>query len=372
MQVGVATHGDDRGPRIACATPPIGVVVLGTGRMGGGIAELVLEKRGLALDGVYARRERRAETDIGLLLGLGHDVGITVGHDLQAMLDRTRPQVAIQATCSRVAEAFDEIRTLLRHDVNVISIAEEMAFPARAASGLAAELNALAMAHRVTVLGTGVNPGFVLDLLVIALTGVCRRVDAIHARRSNDLAPYGATVLREQGVGLTPEAFARRADDGTITGHIGFPESIAMIGRALGWRLDRVEQTREPIISRVRRESPIVTVEPGCAAGCLHTATAYRDGRPVITLEHPQQIHPHLENVRTEDSIEILGEPHVRVAGSPEIPGGVATCAIAVNMIPPVLNAAPGLVTMADLPVPAALMGDARRLVHRDVRERSS
>ena len=115
-----------------------------------------------------------------------------------------------------------------------------------------------------------------------------------------------------------------------------------------------------------------VTVEPGHVAGCRHTAVAYRAGEPVITLIHPQQVHPHLEGVETGDTIEIAGTPTVRLAGSPEIPGGLATIALAVNMIPRVLSAPPGLHSMADLPVPAAILGDARRFAHSGPRESDS
>jgi 4-hydroxy-tetrahydrodipicolinate reductase len=83
----------------------------------------------------------------------------------------------------------------------------------------------------------------------------------------------------------------------------------------------------------------------------------------VITLVHPQQIRPELAGVDTGDSIQIEGIPELRLAGSPEIPGGQATVALAVNMVPRVMNAPPGLHTMLDLPVPAALLGDARRVV---------
>lgn len=339
------------------------VVVLGTGRMGTGIIELLRQKRGLELAGVYGRRPRPVATDVGRAIGLDEGIGLDISNDLADLLTITKPQVAIHATCSRIQEAMDEIRLLLVNGVNIISIAEEMAYPACRSPRLAEEIHELAVAHHVTVLGTGINPGFVLDLLVITLTGVCQRVESISAKRINDLSPYGPTVLRSQGVGLTTDAFASGVADGSVVGHVGFPESISMIANALGWAIDRIEETREPIVSRVKRETPDVTVDPGQSAGCMHTAVAYSGGNPVITLIHPQQIHPHLESVKTGDYIDISGEPDVHFSGSPEIPGGVATAALAVNMIPHVMNAAPGLKTMAELPVPVALSGDARRLV---------
>jgi 4-hydroxy-tetrahydrodipicolinate reductase len=344
---------------------PVRVLVLGTGQMGAGIARLALEKRGLELVGAYARRPARAGMDLGQAIEADRRLGILVSANLEDAIAASRPDVAIQATCSRLDDAAREISVLVRRGVHVISIAEEMAHPASVSPSLARDLHRLAVANGVSVAGTGINPGFVLDLLVIALTAVCARVHSITATRVNDLSPYGASVLRSQGVGLTPVAFRAGVEDGTVVGHVGFVQSMYMIGGALGWEIERVAEKREPIVSRVRRETPFVTVAPGEVAGCAHRAVAYRRGEPVITLIHPQQVHPEAEGVETGDTIEILGTPTVRLAGRPEIPGGTGTVAIAVNMIPRVLGAAPGLHTMADLPVPAAMLADARTLVRR-------
>lgn len=344
-------------------TDRIRVLVLGTGKMGSGIARLVCSKLGLELVGAFARRSERSGQDLGSVIGLDRDMDISISNDLAAVVEQAKPHVAIQATCSRLSDALEEIETLLQHRVNVISIAEEMAYPACSSITTAQELHALAVEQRVSVLGTGINPGFALDLLVIALSGVCAHVESIRATRVNDLSAYGPTVLNAQGVGLTPDAFARGLESGKVVGHLGFKESIAMISNALGWEIDHMEETREPIISRVRRITPYATVEPGQVAGCHHTAVAYREGRPVITLIHPQQVCPQIEAIETGDRIEIKGSPDLSLAGTPEIPGGMATAALAVNMIPRVLNAKPGLHSMADLPVPAAILGDARRLI---------
>jgi 4-hydroxy-tetrahydrodipicolinate reductase len=344
----------------------IRVLVLGTGQMGSGIARLVLDKPGLELAGAYGRRRERAGMDLGQAIGLGQELGLPIGNDLAAVIARTRPDVAIQATCSTLPDAREELEMLLRHGVPVISIAEQLVYPACSAPAIAAELDRLAVSHGVAVVGTGINPGFVFDLLIITLTGVCADVRSITATRINDLSPYGPSVLAAQGVGLDPAAFDEGLADGTVAGHYGFAESIHLVAAALGWHITRVEETREPIIARVPRATPFVSVEPGQVAGCNHTAVAYREDRPVITLRHPQQVHPHLEGVETGDCIEIDGTPPIRLAGSPEIPGGQGTVALAVNMIPRLLEAAPGLHTMADLPVPAALPGDVRGRLRGD------
>ncbi len=332
---------------------PIRVLLLGTGQMGQGIARLLLQKQGMELVGVVSRSSHRSLSGIEL----------PVDHDLAAAIERTAPDIAIQANCSRLQEARGEIETLLQRGVNVISIAEEMAYPRASAPETASQLHQLALDNGVALLGTGINPGFVLDLLIIALSGVCHDIRAIHASRINDLSPYGPSVLDTQGVGLSEEAFYKGLEEGSVVGHFGFNESIRMIADTLGWELERIEQSREPIIASVRRESPHVVVEPGQVAGCHHRAIAYRHGEAVITLDHPQQLQPQREGVETGDSIEIKGRPDIQLSGSPEIPGGEATAALAVNMIPRVLNAAPGLYSMAELPVPAAILGDARERV---------
>jgi 4-hydroxy-tetrahydrodipicolinate reductase len=337
--------------------------------MGAGIGRLLLAKQGFELVGAYGRRVHRAGTDLGRAIGLERDLGIPISADLKRVVEQTRPDVAIQATCSKIIGARPEVTTLVRNGIHVISIAEEMAYPACTSPSFAREIHELALSSGVGVLGTGINPGFVLDLLIIALTGVCADVRSITATRVNDLSPYGPTVLAAQGVGLEVEAFQNGLQNGTVVGHFGFKESIHMIADVVGWEIEHIQETLEPIVSQVRRETPFVTVKSGQVAGCFHQAVAYHHGAPAITLIHPQQIHPQLEGMATGDTIEIKGTPDLRLAGSPEIPGGMATCNLAVNMIPRLLNAPPGLHCMADLPVPAALLNDAPNFSHRRFQE---
>ena len=344
---------------------PIRVLLLGIGQMGSGIARLIAKKSGLQLVAALGRRPDHIGLDLGPVIGLGRELQIRIAADLDNAIRGSKPQIAIHATCSRLADGFEEIAALLRHGVSVISIAEEMAFPVCASPAQAEQLHNLAVKHGVAVLGTGVNPGFVLDLLVIALTGVCAAIESITATRINDLSPYGPTVLRSQGVGLTPEQFHAGLREGTVVGHIGFPESIRMIAGAVGWEISRIVETREPIIARTARQTSFVEVAPGSAAGCLHQAVAYRGDHPAITLIHPQQVQPEIDRCQTGDTIEIHGVPQIHFASSPEIPGGTATIALAVNMIPHLLNANPGLHTMADLPVPCAMLADARNFLRR-------
>ena len=198
--------------------------------------------------------------------------------------------MVVIATDSFLRVVGPQIEAAVSMGSNVICLAEEMAYPWVVDPQEADRLDRLARLRGVTVLGTGINPGFILDTLIIALTGVCHSIRRIKAARINDLSPFGPTVMRTQGVGTTPEEFNQGLRSGSIVGHIGFQESAAMIAAAVGWNLDRVEETREPIVSNVRRHTRYVTVEPGQVAGCRHSAYGYVGGELVLELEHPQQV----------------------------------------------------------------------------------
>ncbi|MGB4434657.1 MAG: 2,4-diaminopentanoate dehydrogenase [Defluviitoga tunisiensis] len=333
------------------------VAIWGFGAMGSGIARNVLSKYDLQLVGVYDIREEYINRDVGELLGLGK-TGIKVFDNPEKMIVENNPDLVVIATSSFISNVKDQIITVLRNNVNVITIAEEMAYPFYTDIEAANEINNVAVRHNMSVLGTGINPGFVLDTLIITLTGACLNVRKIKASRINDLSPFGPTVMQTQGVGSTPEEFEKGIRNGSIVGHIGFEQSIDMIADALEWNITHIEETREPIISSVVRETKYVRVEPGMVAGCKHIAKAYSEDKLIIELEHPQQILPELEDIETGDYINIEGNPNISLSIKPEIPGGKGTIAIATNMIPSVIEAEPGLVTMSDLPIPRALIGE--------------
>nr|QRW40792.1 dihydrodipicolinate reductase [bacterium] len=335
---------------------PIRVVQWGLGAMGSGMARLVLSKPGLRLVGCVDSRPDLAGRDAGEVLGAG-PLGMPVTTDAARLLAERRPDVVLIATTSWIADQQADLETIVSAGANCVSIAEEMSAPAAADPARAERLDQLARRHGVSVVGTGVNPGFVLDLLVVLLTAGCHDVRSVTARRVNDLSPYGPTVMRTQGVGLSPAGFAAGVADGSVVGHVGFPQSVRLISDALGLGVDRIEEAREPIVTEVRRTTAHVTVEPGMVAGCDHRCVGYRGRTEVIRLIHPQQVRPDLGGQDTGDRITIDGTPSVSLTISPEYAGGLATQALAVNVIPHLVRATPGLKSMLDLPVPAALMG---------------
>ncbi|MBM7613910.1 2,4-diaminopentanoate dehydrogenase [Alkaliphilus hydrothermalis] len=345
----------------------IRVVIWGFGAMGSGMAKMLLQKKGVEIVGVCDRHETRVGKDMYEVLGVerGDRKPVIINSNIEEVLTEGSCDVCLTATDSFTKAAFPRLKYCLEQKVNVVSTAEEMAYPQAQNPELAAELDRIAKENGVTILGTGINPGLIMDLLVVCLTGCMTDVEHIQAKRVNSLSPFGHTVMEEQGVGMKVDEFNRRCEEGTMAGHVGFAESIQMIADAIGWRVDKFEQQMKPIVTTVDRKSPHGFAAAGDVAGVNMTGQGYVDGEVKIDMIHPQQIEPEMEGTFTGDYINIKGTPEVNMSISPEVEGGLGTIAMCVNMIPHVINAKAGLKTMLDLPVPRAIMGDMRDLIEK-------
>lgn len=341
------------------------VIIWGFGAMGSGMAQMLTEKKGVEIVGAIVR-ETNANYGKDMYQVLGVDRGDRPEVVFQSVDEVIKPQAAdvvMIGTDSFTAASMDKMRFVLENKMNVITTAEEMAYPKAQSPELAQELDELAKANGVTILGTGINPGHIMDSLVLMMTGCMSRVDHILSRRVNSLSPFGKTVMHEQGIGMEVDDFNAKKERGEMSGHVGFPESISMIADGLGWKLDKWEQQMEPIVTEVDRKSPHGFAKAGQVAGVSMTAQGYVDGEVKINMEHPQQIEPEQVGVTTGDYVIIKGYPNINLLNSPEVEGGIGTIAMCVNMIPHVINARPGLKTMLDLPIPRAIMGDMRDMI---------
>ena len=343
------------------------VIVWGLGLMGGGAAKMILGKKGFTITGAIDMDPNKVGKKLYEVLGLdkNEDNDVVICKDATEVIKEGAADIVLIATASFTKVVFPQIIMAAEKGINVVTTAEEMSYPVALDPELSAEMDRVAREHNVAILGTGINPGFVMDLLVIALTGVCEDVNSIKVSRVNDLACFGRAVMVEQGIGLTKEQFIKGVEDDSVAGHVGFIQSFGMFEQAFNMKFDRIEQTKEPIITTIPRSTDLVSVAAGDVAGCKQKGYAYVGDKLFVEMEHPQQIHPQMENVDTGDYINIEGTPNINLQIKPEIPGGIGTIAICVNMIPHVLNAAPGLKTMLDLPVPMAILGDVRDLIKK-------
>lgn len=341
------------------------VAIWGFGAMGSGMARMLLTKQGVDVVGVCDLHPERAGRSMFEVLGVerGSRPEVIINADINEVLKEKSCDICLCATDSYTEKAFPRLKLALEKKVNVISTAEEMSYPQAQNPELAAELDKIAKANGVTILGTGINPGLIMDLLVVCISGCMTNVDHIEAKRVNSLSPFGPTVMEEQGVGITVGEFEEGVKTGHLAGHVGFAESIRMIGDAIGWEVEKFEQQMKPIVTTVDRKSPYGFAKAGNVAGVNMTGQGYVNGEVKIDMIHPQQIEPEMEGTHTGDYVTIKGTPEVNLSIKPEVEGGLGTIAMCVNMIPHVINSEPGLKTMIDLPVPRAIMGDMRKFI---------
>jgi len=344
------------------------VALWGFGAMGSGIAKTLLEKKGVDISGVCDTHPDRVGKSVFEALGIdgGGRAAVRISADIAEVVVKGECDVCVIATDSFVKKVFDKVKFVLERGVNVITIAEEMSYPKAQFPELTRQMDEIAKANGVSVLGTGINPGLAMDLLAICLSGAMTRVDKVLCRRVNSLSPFGKTVMEEQGVGISLAEFEKGMSGGTLAGHVGFAESIYMISDALGLGVDRFEQQMAPIVTNVDRVAPYGSAKAGSVAGINMTGQGFRGAEKLVEMEHPQQIGPETEGAFTGDYIVLSGEPAVSMEIKPEISGGLGTIAMAVNCIPHVINARAGLRTMVDIPVPHAIMGDFRDYIDPD------
>jgi len=290
------------------------------------------------------------------VIGLGRTLRVKVTPDAAATLKAAKPDVAVLCTSSSLKKVLPEFETVLKARVPIVSTTEELAYPWFSNRVLARKLDQIATKARVAVVGTGVNPGFAMDALPITLTGICERVDSVRVDRIQDASIRRLPFQKKIGAGMTPEEFAEKVRDKTVR-HVGLTESIAMIGDALGWKLDRITDEIVPKIAERPVASEFLEVPQGKVCGLIQDGIGYRAGKPVIVLH----MEAYLGAPETFDAVTIEGSPRLSVKATGGFHGDVSTASITVNSIPKVLEAAPGLHTMRSLPIPSFFGATAAR-----------
>ncbi|MBQ1395711.1 MAG: dihydrodipicolinate reductase [Eubacterium sp.] len=342
------------------------VIIWGLGAMGGGMADMLLTKKGIEIVGAVGRGKKIGTSMYDYIKterGDRPDVIIGAAEDV---IKPGAADIVLLCTDSFTKNAFPKLKFILEQKINVITSAEEMSYPAAQEPELAKQLDEIAKANGVSVLGTGINPGHIMDTLVLVMTGCMVDVEEITSRRVNSLSPFGPAVMEEQGIGISVEEFYERKKNGTMAGHVGFAESVGMMAEGLGLTVKEFAQDMNPITTDVDRKSPYGFAAAGSCAGVAMTAEAVLSNGMKVHMDHPQQIEPEQVGVTTGDYVIIKGTPSVNMLNTPEVEGGLGTIAMCVNMIPQVINADPGLKTMIDLPIPRALMGDVRERICPD------
>ena len=328
--------------------PDIRVMHFGLGPIGAAIAKQVATRPGFKIVGAIDIDPAKVDRDLADIVGLPRRLGVKVSPDAAKALKKAKPDIVVLCTSSSIKNVMPQIETILKSRTAIVSTTEELSYPGYTHIRQARRIHALAKKAKVAVLGTGVNPGFAMDALPIALTAVCERVDRVVVNRLQDARIRRLPFQQKIGAGLTTEQFQKKVDDGSVR-HVGLTESIAMIADALAWTLDRITDDIQPKLATVTISSEFLAVDPGYVCGIIQDGVGYRKGEPVIKLH----MEAYLGAPETYDSVEIEGSPNLSMRVSGGIHGDVATASIVVNSIPKVLNARPGLHTMRDLPLPS-------------------
>ena len=332
--------------------PNIRVIHFGLGPIGAAIVKQVATRPGFKIVGGIDIDPAKVGRDLGDVVGLPKRLGVKVSDDALTALKAAKPHIVVLCTSSSIKKVMPLIETILKSKTAIVTTTEELSYPGYTHIRQARQIHAWAKKARVALLATGVNPGFAMDALPIALTAVCERVDRVAVNRIQDARIRRLMFQQKIGAGLSTEQFQKKVDDGSVR-HVGLTESIAMIADALGWTLDRITDDIQPKLATLTVASEFLAVDPGYVCGIIQDGVGYRGGEGVIHLH----MEAYLGAPESYDSVEIDGSPRLSMKLAGGIHGDVATASIVVNSIPHVLKASPGLHTMRDLPLPSFFSG---------------
>ncbi|MBA7465078.1 hypothetical protein ES707_00240 [subsurface metagenome] len=338
-------------PDCNCQIQKIRVVQFGCGSIGCSIAKLASQKPNI--DIVGAIDLVNVGLDLGEVANINRKLGVFISKDADSVLHQTKPDIVLHATGSYLKDIYPQLESVIKAGINIVSTCEELSYPYLQHPEFAAAIDKLAKEYQVTVLATGVNPGFLMDIWPLFMTGVCQQVERIKALRIQDASPRRLLFQEKIGAGKTIEEFNTLVEARTLR-HVGLAESIAMIAAGLGWKLDDITETIEPVIAKSEVRSNFTTVKPGQVAGVRQTGYGWKDGKELITLDFQAYIGAE----ESYDAVSITGVPNMEVIIKGGTPGDLATAAMVVNLIPRVIKAPSGLTTMKDLPPVICLRTD--------------
>jgi len=324
----------------------IRAIQYGVGPIGASIVKLLREKDTVDIVGAIDSDPAKIGRDLADVVGASDGPwGIKVSGDSKGVLDQSA-DIVMHTTSSSLPKVTDQLLACLDVGSCVVSTCEELSYPYRTYPELAAKLDKAAKESGVALVGTGVNPGFVMDKLVVTLAAVSQRIDHVKALRIVDASKRREPLQKKIGAGMSVEEFHSKVKEGIIK-HVGLPESVALVADSLGLRVDEITESIEPKVATERVQTEFLTVEPGQVAGVHQIARGLSEGNELIYME----LQMYVGAKDPADTIELTGHPDISLV----IPGGshgdIATASVAVNSIPAILEAQSGLRTSRDLAI---------------------
>jgi len=319
----------------------------GIGAIGSEVVRACLANPDVEIVAAIDAHPSKSGRDLGEAAGIGHTLGIPVHYEVEPVLKDVYADVIVHCTGSSLTEVYPQLMAIVSAEKSVVSSCEELSFPWTRYPEISQKLDKKARDNGVRVLGTGVNPGFVMDLLPLMLLTACQGLKTIRVERIVDVSTRRIQLQRKAGVGLSAQGFQRGATDGAI-GHVGLRESVFMIADTIGWRLEDVIETLEPVLATERRKTEYYSVEKGYALGLKQSARGIMNGHEAIRLD----LEMSLGAKNPRDVIEIDASPPIRTVIPGALQGDQATAAILANCVPAIARSRmTGLLAMRDLPL---------------------
>ncbi len=328
---------------------PIRVIQYGVGPIGLEVARAALKKQStgkLELVGAVDVDPAKVGRDLGDLLGTDK-TGITISDDIRSVLSSTKPDVVMHTTQSFMDLIEDQLTTCVESGCHVVSSTEELSYPFERAPEITARLQNVCEKHGRAIIGTGVNPGYAMDVLAVAATGVCLDVEKVEVFRVVNAGKRRGPLQRKIGAGLTEEEFNEKKATGRF-GHIGLRESMYLIADALDWHPDRITETLDPVFADEPIDTGLVQVDAGRVSGIHQEVVAYVGEKAVIRLDLKMAV----SNRESFDRVVVTGDPPMNVLVEGGIFGDSATVAAVINAVPMAVTTKPGVRKVTELPVP--------------------
>lgn len=273
---------------------------------------------------------------------------VRIAPSLDALSNWEEIDAAIVTTSSDLRQCADTLKGVLERGVAIVSSCEELVWPWLRHAALARELDDVARRCGAQLLGTGVNPGYLMDALPVFASSVCKSVRGVRISRIQDATPRRIPFQKKIGAGLSPAQFQSAIDEGWLR-HVGLGESLHFVAHSLGWPVERWSETIEPVLATRALNCALGPIPVGHAAGVRQMAEGWSGGAVKLRLEFQAaigQADPH-------DRVQLESDPPIDVVFKGGVHGDVATSAIVLNSIAPLLSARAGLHTMATIPTAA-------------------
>ncbi len=321
----------------------------GIGAIGADVVKTIVSNPDIEIVGAIDASPSKAGRDLGEVAGVGHTLGVAVSYEAEALLKDVYADVVVHCTGSSLTEVYPQLVSIMSTEKSVVSSCEELSFPWIRYPDISQKLDRRAKESGVRIVGTGVNPGFVMDLLPLVMATASHQVKSIRVQRIVDVGMRRIQLQRKAGVGLSVKGFQDGASSGVI-GHVGLRESVLMIADTLGWPLDDVSETLEPVVAQERRKTEYLSIERGYVSGLRQSAKGIMSGQEIIQLDLEMSVGAK----DPRDVIEINGHPPIKMQIAGGLQGDIATASIMANCVPAVArNRSTGLISMRDLPVMA-------------------